>query len=146
LRFLGGLYRQGIKRDFDAAAVHPYSETMQEFSYQMKRYRRVMRRHGDGHTPLLITEMGWGSARPNGHLNMGLRGQKRMLRISFRRTLHNRKRWRIGRVIWFEWRDPPPDTPHHGGCSFCLSSGLFRHALKPKPAWDAYRHFTGALP
>jgi hypothetical protein len=145
LRFLDDLYKHGIKRDFDAAAVHPYSETMRMFSYQMTRYRSVMRRHGDGHTPLWITEMGWGSARPDGHLNMGLRGQKRMLRNSFRRTLHNRRRWHIGRVIWFEWRDPPPDTPNHGGCSFCLSSGLFSQAMKPKPAWKAFQRFTGAL-
>jgi hypothetical protein len=146
LRFFDDLYEQGIKRDFDAAAVHPYSETMEEFTYQMNTYRTIMKRHGDGRTPLWITEMGWGSEPPDGHLNMGLRGQKRMLRISFRRTLRNRKRWHIGRVIWFEWRDPPPDAPDHGGCSFCLSSGLFWHSLRPKPAWKLYRHFTGALP
>jgi Glycosyl hydrolase catalytic core len=144
LQFLDDLYKQGIKRDFDVAALHPYSESMQTFSFQMNQYRSTMRRYGDGHTPLWITEMGWGSARPDGHLNIGLRGQKRMLRTSFRRILRNRKRWHIGRVIWFEWRDPPPDIPDHGGCSFCLSSGLFRHALKPKPAWSVYRHFTGA--
>jgi len=146
LRFLDDLYKQGIKRDFDVAALHPYSETMREFSYQMNQYRSVMRRYVDGQTPLWITEMGWGSERPDGHLNVGLRGQKRMLRNSFKLILHNRKRWRIGRVIWFEWRDPPRDIPDHGGCSFCLSSGLFRYALKPKPAWGVYQHFTGALP
>jgi len=146
LDFLDDLYKHRIKRDFDAAALHPYAETMQVFSYQMNQYRSIMRRYGDGHTPLWITEMGWGSAPPDGYVNVGLRGQKRMLRNSFTRILRNRKRWRIGRVIWFEWRDPPPDTPDHGGCSFCLSSGLFTQALKPKPAWKAYQHFTGALP
>jgi hypothetical protein len=128
-----------VKGDFDIAAIHPYAPTLFYLRYAFNHFRKVMKRHGDGHTPLWVTEMGWGSAHPDGNMNKGLHGQKRMLKKSFRLILHNRRKWHVGELTWFQWRDPPKSA---GGCSFCTSSGLFRHNEDPKPSYRAYKRFA----
>ena len=64
--FLDKLYAvPGIKQDFDAAAVHPYSATIGQFKSVLHRVRLVMSDHHDSQTPLWLTELGWGSATPS---------------------------------------------------------------------------------
>ena len=99
-----------------------------------------MRRHRDKKTPLWVTEIGWGSHHPDRFgLNKGVKGQKRMLRRSFRLIVQHRRAWHVSRLIWFDFRDPPSNR---GGCSFCTSAGLLKHSGKPKPAWRAFKRFT----
>ena len=70
-----------------------------------------MTNHGDGATPLWLTEFGWGSAPPDRFgINKGLAGQAQMLSVSFRMILSNRSAWNLQRLFWFLWRDPPPDS------------------------------------
>ena len=141
--FLNKVYRvRGAKRDFDAAALHPYAASKGEFKSAVRRTRRVMKRRRDARTPLWLTEVGWGSARHTRRfpLNKGLRGQKRMLQKTFSLVLHKRRAWRIQRVFWFDWRDPARGTGSY--CSFCPSAGLLRHNHEPKPAYRAFRRFT----
>lgn len=140
--YLTKLYRHhGFKNLFDAVAIHPYAGDVRHVFVQLKIMRRVMRKHGDGRASLWITELGWGSAPPaeNQPINKGPRGQKRYLRFIFPLIRQYHKRWHIRHVFWYRWRDPPPGTP---GCTFCSSSGLFRHDQKPKPAWKAFKHIT----
>jgi hypothetical protein len=107
---------------------------------QIKRMRRVMGAHHDGHTPIWITELGWGSDPPDRFgINAGTRGQRRMLKRTFPRLIRGRHRWRLRHVFWFDWRDPPPGT---GRCSFCDSSGLFWHDHRPKPAWRIFKRIV----
>jgi hypothetical protein len=102
--------------------------------------RAVMRRHRDKKTPVWVTEIGWGSHQPDRFgLNKGVKGQKKMLRKSYRRIVGHRRVWHVSRLIWFDLRDPPSDR---GGCSFCTSAGLLKHGGKPKPAWRAFKRFT----
>jgi hypothetical protein len=139
--FLNRFYRaRGIKSSFDAVAVNPYASQVSQVGRKVRRIRRVMKRHGDGKTPLWITEIGWGSHQPDRFgLNKGVRGQKRMLRRSFRLVVRHRRAWHVRRLIWFEFRDP---SSSRGGCSFCTSAGLLKHNGKPKPAWRAFKRFT----
>jgi hypothetical protein len=141
-RYLDRLYRQpGIKRDFDAVALNPYSPDVRHVMTQIKRTRRVMTGHGDADAPVWITELGWGSDDPDKFgINRGIQGQKRMLRRTFLQLARTRHRWNLRHVLWFDWRDPPP---HARGCSFCNSSGLFRHGGAPKPAWRAFLRVAG---
>ena len=142
--FLNRLYRvKRIKRDFDAVALHPYAATIGQFRTEVGRLRRVMKQHRDGRTPLWLTEVGWGSARPTRRfpLNKGPRGQKRMLRRSFSLVLHKRRPWHIGRLFWFSWRDPAHGAGRY--CSFCPSAGLLRHNHERKPAYHVFRRFAG---
>jgi hypothetical protein len=143
--FLDHLYRvDGIKNSFDAAAVHPYAATIGQFRSEIVHVRSVMRRHHDAATPLWLTELGWGSAHPTHRwpLNKGSRGQSRMLARSFGLVLRHRTSWRIGRLFWFDWRDPRNGRGHY--CSFCDSAGLLQHNHRPKPAYGAYRRFAQA--
>jgi hypothetical protein len=141
-KFLNKLYgRHGFKRDFDAVALHPYARNIDQLKLEINKVRRVMRKHGDGRGPLWLTELGWGSKPPDRFgLNKGLRGQKRMLSRSFGLIRHHRARWRVQRLFWFDWRDPPKGQPQP--CSFCSSAGLLEHNRHPKPAWRAYRRFA----
>lgn len=141
-RYLRRLYEVGgSKRRFDAVALHPYSPDARHVFAQIKRVRHVMRRHNDGAAPLWITELGWGSHAPDGSgINQGRRGQSRLLRKTFTRLKHERKRWHLKGAYWFSWRDPSRSSVI---CSFCGSSGLFRFNERPKPSWHAFRKVTG---
>jgi hypothetical protein len=141
--FLHRLYRvNGIKRKFDAAALHPYAATIGQFRFELRRIRQVMKSHHDKRTALWLTEVGWGSARHTRRfpLNKGRQGQKRMLKKSFRLVRNHRRSWRIKRVFWFHWRDPARGQGAY--CSFCPSAGLLRHSHRPKPAYRAFKRFT----
>jgi hypothetical protein len=140
IKFLSRLYRiKGIKHAFDIAATHPYAENLRQLHRALSRTRRVMRRHHDGKTKLWITELGYGSARFNHHLNFGRKGQARMLRRTFRVIKHNRRHWRVRGVVWYDWRDPAQKNPD---CSFCSSAGLLHSNFRPKPAYRAFRHIA----
>jgi hypothetical protein len=83
--FLAALYRvPGIKGKFDAAAIHPYSSTLEGLRQQLALFRRVIRNNGDTATPIWITELGWGSAAPDRFgINQGLAGQARLQSNAF---------------------------------------------------------------
>lgn len=140
-KFYGRLYKKkGIKHDFDVAALHPYGPFLPDVVHWIKKTRKVMRKHGDKHKPLWLTELAWGSDHPNRYgFTKGPKGQKRMLQRSFKEIYHHRHKWDIRRLFWFELRDPKSGNPH---CSFCGSAGLLKHSGKKKPAWKAFKHFT----
>jgi Glycosyl hydrolase catalytic core len=143
-KFLDGLYGvNGIKKDFDAVALHPYSPNLRQLKQELMRVRRVMSKHGDRKAPLWITELGWGSSHKGGELNVGVAGQKRMLTKSFKLLTKLRHKRHLQRVFWFDWRDPaPPTQAHPAVCKVCPYAGLLKHNHKPKPAWHAYKRFT----
>ena len=141
--FLDRLYNvRRIKKHFDAVALHPYAATIGQFGFELRRIRGVMRRNRDRNTALWLTEVGWGSAQGTRRfpLNKGRQGQKRMLRRSFKLVLRKRRAWRIQRLFWFDWRDPPRGADSN--CSFCGSAGLLQHNRRPKPAYRAFRSFA----
>ena len=102
-----------------------------------------MERHGDGATPLWLTEFGWGSAPPDRFgINQGPAGQAKLLRGSFELALRNRAAWNVQRLYWFLWRDPAPNSRFAHRCSFCGSAGLLRHDRTAKAAFNGYIHFS----
>ncbi len=61
-KFLDSLYRvSGARKDFDAAALHPYARSLDQLDEQAEQFRAVMKSHGDRETPLWLTELAWGS-------------------------------------------------------------------------------------
>jgi hypothetical protein len=139
--FLERVYRQpGARHAFDVTALHPYARNVRQMLGEVKRFRKVMSKHGDRRKGLWITEVGWGSAHKTRFgLTKGKRGQARILKRSFRALKRKRHQWQITRVLWFNFRDPKGGTR---GCSFCSSAGLLRNNSRPKPAWRAFRSFT----
>ncbi len=142
--FLDRLYRvPGVKDEFDVAALHPYASTAWDLGQEVKHFHAVMSEHGDGNTPLWLTEFGWGSAPPDRFgINQGPAGQAHRLRDSFNLILRNRADWNVQRLFWFLWRDPAPDSSFAKRCSFCGSAGLLRHDRSAKGAYTAYTRFS----
>jgi hypothetical protein len=138
--FLNSLYGvSSIKAYFDATALHPYAPTLDKVRTAIENFRAVMTSHGDGSTPLWITELAWGSAPDNGALNKGLTGQAQMLTDSFRMILNNRSAWNVQRLFWYHLRDPVDSI---ASCTFCDTAGLIKPDDTKKPAYSAYRGFS----
>jgi Glycosyl hydrolase catalytic core len=139
--FLRDLYAvTGIKGRFDATALHPYGPTIDGVRKDIQRFRAVMGNHGDGATPLWISELAWGSAPPDDFgINKGIDGQARMLRRAYNLILDHRRAWRVDRLFWYHWRDPHNPV---ASCSFCGSAGLVWPGHGLKPAHGAFIDFT----
>ncbi|MGH2964551.1 MAG: Ig-like domain-containing protein [Solirubrobacterales bacterium] len=140
-QFLYGLYSlPGVRRYFDAAALHPYARNLAVYKRQIQRFRAVMKNHGDSATPLWITEIAWGSAPPDHYgINKGPAGQAQLLRRAFDLILSHRAAWNVQRVFWYHWRDP---RRSQATCSFCASAGLVNANHVPKPAYSAFTRFS----
>ena len=139
--FLDRVYRAGnVKPYFDGVGLHPYVADAKAMGAQLRNLRRIMRYHHDGHTPIYITELGWGSASGPSRWQRGLYGQAHQLSKSFEMISVNRQRWNIGGVWWFTWSD------EGGTCIFCGSAGLLTDQRKAKPAWYRFNAWTGGDP
>lgn len=123
------LRRKAAARAADAIAIHPYTGTVAEVKRQIKLTRRVLDKAKRRRTPIWITEIGWGegsgSANP---LIVPAAKQRRNLRGTFRMTLKERRRARIAKVIWYQWRDGPDAV-----CGWCNTSGLLNEDGTAKP-------------
>jgi hypothetical protein len=139
--YLNRFYGAGnVKPYFDGVGLHPYVADAKAMGAQLKNLRRIMRAHHDGHTPIYITELGWGSASGPTRWQRGLYGQADELSKSFQMISDNRQRWNIGGVWWFTWTD------EGGTCVFCSSAGLLTEDRKAKPAWYRFNAWTGGDP
>jgi len=106
--------------------------------------RQTMAANGQGPKPLWITETGWGSDpvnAANGGYTKGMTGQRKILIQAFNALEQKRSVWRIGKVLWWNFRDPAGGKSSN--CSFCTSAGLLTNDFKPKPSWSAFLNFTG---
>jgi hypothetical protein len=130
----------GVRRDFDFAALHPYSATIPELDYQLQKVRAAMVAGGAGRKPLLVTEFGVASHGdyPSAFVE-GEEGQARFLRDAYERLLAMRHRWRIAGAYWYTWQDEARADPH---CGFCQGAGLLRLNGTAKPAWFAYQRLA----
>jgi hypothetical protein len=139
--FLDGLYAERpIKKFFDGIALHPYVADAGAMRAMIINLRRVMRLHHDRRTPLLVTELGWGSDSFESRWERGLDGQARELSESMGMLTVNRRAWRIGGVWWFSWLD------HADSCQFCDSAGLLTQDREAKPSWYLFNAWTGGDP
>jgi hypothetical protein len=141
--YLDSLYDiEGFEGWFDAVAMHPYAETIDEIEVQVDRILEVTEKAGDDEARIWVTELGWGSAEPSpdAPLVKGTTGQRELLADSFELLRANREAWRLEGVIWYQWQDLPEAFK---GCVFCATSGLFDQDGEPKPSWEAFVQFTG---
>jgi polysaccharide biosynthesis protein PslG len=137
--FLDRVYGAGrVKPYFDGVALHPYVADARAMTPELRTMRRVMRRHGDGRTPIYLTELGWGSDSYETRWERGLQGQARELNEAFSILAAHRRSWRIGGVWWFSWADDPG-----AHCQFCDSSGLLTAKREAKPSWYRFNAWTG---
>ena len=138
--YLRELYARGLSYAFDGVAIHPYAGHVSGVRHQVKRMTNVIDESGDD-ASVWITELGWASGGKQTPLNRGPTGQAHQLTEAFRWFTAVRKRLDIRLVAWFAWRDVPAAESR---CKWCARSGLFRSgSLVAKPAWKAFRRFTG---
>jgi hypothetical protein len=136
--FLSRLYRaRKVKPYFDGVALHPYVARARAMGAQIENLRRIMRLHGDGSTPIYVTELGWGSRSGPTRWERGIYGQAQQLSRAFAMLSANRLRWRVGGVWWFTWTD------EGGSCQFCHSAGLLTEKRRAKPSWYRFNAWTG---
>ncbi len=145
--FLDALYKQvkvpNVARYFDAAALHPYADTIAHVQSQVTQIRQVMKKHGDGATPLWISEIAWGSAPPDSRgINKGPAGQAKMLTDAYNLFLGHRAAWNIANVFWYHWRDPKHSQ---ASCTFCSSAALLNFNRTKKPAYTAFKNFAADI-
>ncbi|HMI81255.1 MAG TPA: hypothetical protein VK480_05660 [Solirubrobacterales bacterium] len=139
--FLSRLYRaRRVKPYFDGVALHPYVAEARAMGAQLQNLRRIMRVHHDGHTPLYVTELGWGSEDGPTRWQRGLYGQAEQLDRALAMLSANRERWGVRGVWWFTWSD------EGGSCVFCHSAGLLTTKREAKPAWYRFNEWTGGDP
>jgi hypothetical protein len=147
-RFLPQLYRAGARRLFDAVAVHGYARRPRGALGVVRRARSIMRRHGDRRKPVWVTEMGWATGGPvsrrTSAFKTTLTGQASRVTKTMRAFAKARKRYRIGMVVWFSWRDRLPVGGERDWWG--LHTGLFDVAGNPKPGWLALVAQTGGHP
>ncbi len=142
--FLSRLYAvRGIKRYFDAVALHPYAFHVDDLEELTEEMREVVVDNHDAATGLYITEMGWGSQNDPQVVafEQGIQGQARELRKSYRFLIAMRHKLNLKGTYWYSWKD----NPEYTACSFCDSVGLFRAGPKfrAKPSWRAFIAVTG---
>jgi hypothetical protein len=138
--FMHRLYEvTGIRGSFEEVAVHPYASTVKALDASSIRCERRC-----AATAILTQESGspsWAGCSKDGEhrLRKGLEGQARLLRSAFELVKDKRARWNLTGVSWFALRD----TASTYACEFCTDSGLLDLGAAPKPAWEAFKAFSG---
>lgn len=134
-------YAAGAKGYFDAAAIHPFSTSVDNVLRILRYARATMRRNGDAAKPLVVSEVSWPSAKGKTRQQYGFevteKGQAARIRQVLPRLAAKRKAWRIASVFWSSWMSYDRDKTY----SFDYA-GLrrFRHGkVTPKPAFAAFR-------
>jgi GH35 family endo-1,4-beta-xylanase len=143
-KFIKRLYgTPDVKGAFDGIALHPYSPDLKGIKKQIKKMRKALKQKKDKGKKLWLTEIGWGSKKggTTSRLGVGKKKQAKLVKKSFKLLLKQRRKSKIGGVLYYTWRDlPRGESP----CDWCTSAGLFNASgSKAKPAWKQYVKFTG---
>lgn len=138
--------KHGIGRWFDIAALHMYTGEPENVLEGARRFRAVMRRHGDGRKPLWLTEFGITASqgrtdapRSQRTLRTTDRGMATYLTRAYRLLAEHRRDddVRLGRAYWYTWA-----SSYERGTGIFSFAGLNSFAdgrLEEKPALTAYR-------
>jgi hypothetical protein len=146
VRYLNAFYRvRGVSNHFDALGIHPYARRPKLVLHWVRVARRIMRRHGDGRTPIWVTEFGWvtgGRRFGQSPLKSTFAQQAARLTRTYQLFEANASRLGIASAIWFSYTDidaPGPDF-------WTDRAGLFQLNGQPKPSWYAFAHVAGGQP
>jgi len=144
--YLNALYRvHGVKSSFDALGIHPYSAKPKGVIHWVRVARRIMRRHGDGATPIWVSEFGWvtgGHRLKSSPVKATLGQQAGKLTRTYSLLERRARSLGIARALWFSYTDH--DSP--GPDFWTDRAGLFTLSGTPKPSWYAYARAAGGTP
>ena len=146
------LYRRGIKRYFDVAALQIFPQTVKRSVKATKFFRDAIRKRGDGRKPIYLTEITWPASKGR---TQGIkyqsqetpRGMAAKLSQMYRAMVTRRRSLGVGKVFWYTW-----SSPYGRGGSIFNYAGLQRFdegGFEPQPALGAYqrsaRRFQGCI-
>jgi polysaccharide biosynthesis protein PslG len=144
------LYKRGIKRYFDVAALQIFPQTVKRAVKATRFFRDAMKKRGDGRKPIYLTEITWPASKGR---TAGIkyqsqetpRGMASKLSGMYSAMVARRRALGLGRVFWYTW-----SSPYGRGGSIFNYAGLQRFdngAFDPQPALAAYqrsaRRFQG---
>ncbi|MEA2368919.1 MAG: polysaccharide biosynthesis protein PslG [Thermoleophilaceae bacterium] len=148
-RILGELYKNGnIKGYFDVAAPQVEAGDWHYLPTVLKRFRKVLNRHGAKKVPIWGTEFGWPASKKKdihpgydrGYMSGYFTTDKGMasrLRNGYTLLAKSklRKKLKLQRLMWFT-----AVSPYRGNFEYDYSGLLRQHgnALSPKPAYSSY--------
>lgn len=138
-KYLPGLYKAKAKPLFDSVAVHPYAPTPKRALLSVLEARRIMNRFKDKKKPIFLTEVGWATAGQKTPLTVSRKKQAKYVTKLYRLMAKNRKRRKIGGVLWYSFKDLP-------GSIWFNNTGLFTAGGAPKPSWNAFARVAGGTP
>jgi hypothetical protein len=137
--YLAGLYRvKGASKTFDGVAPHPYGKSVNKVSSQVDLYLDVIKDAHDKKVGMWVTEIGAGSASGGNPLNVGKKGQAKLLKKLYKYFLKQRRKLNVQQVDWFSWQDATPSI-----CDWCGTSGLLDAGGNAKPAYGAFVKVAG---
>jgi hypothetical protein len=149
------LYRAGARRYFDMVSVHPFTDGGIPVSQSIGRMlaiiqfvRDVMRRHGDGRMPIILTELTWPGARgtiPASRL-LGLestpRGTRQRLAAAYSYLATHMRQTGVVQAYWFVWASDfyfDPTSPQaNQSFQFAGLTRLVNGVLTPEPVLGTY--------
>lgn len=159
---MSALYRAGAKRYFDVVSVHPFTDGSIPVSQSVDRavtivryVRNVMRRHGDGRKPIILTELTWpgavGFVKPSRLLGLETTPRGEMLRLTaaYNYLATHIRQTGVTQAYWFDWastfdrNDPQSDV----GYRFAGLTRFDNGAFFPQPVLRTYArvatHYEG---
>jgi polysaccharide biosynthesis protein PslG len=145
---LESLYAKGnVKGQFDVAALHPYTGSASRVLEAVRRFRAVLRRHGDGRRPVWITELAWpaskGRADPPAGLKSIVTTAKGMAARLTRAYRLLAKTHVVQRAYWYTWASGYRRT--NGIFDFTGLEHFANGRAEPTQALQAYRRVARAI-
>ena len=137
--YLTKLYKvKGASKSFDGVAPHPYGKSINKVTAQVDLYRDVIKKAHDKKVGFWVTEIGAGSASGGNPLNLGEKGQAKLLKKIYKYFLKQRKKLHVQQVDWYSWQDTQQSI-----CAWCSSSGLLSGGGDAKPSLGQFVKLTG---
>jgi hypothetical protein len=145
-KYLKAMYRvPGAADAFDALGIHPYAPRPAGVLRWVQVTRRIMRKNGDGATPIWVSGFGWptaGAGFRTSVVRATLRQQARWLTETYSLFSQNRNSLGIASALWFSYTN----TRRKGPDALTERAGLFRSNGSPKPSWFAFARVAGGTP
>jgi polysaccharide biosynthesis protein PslG len=146
IKYLKAMYRTpGGADSFDVLGVHPYAARPGQVLQLMKVVRGVMRRHGDGGTPMSASAFGWftgGLGIRYTQLHTSRRQQAAKLAKTFSLLAGNASALGISNALWYTFSD----SARRGRDIYLDRAGLFTLKGRAKPSWSAFARVAGGTP
>ena len=150
---LGHLYKVGhIHGYFDIAAVHPYTAAKHGPLTIVEKFREVLKSHGDGKAPIVVTESGLPASKGRSNDPSGFQttdqGMADFLKQTYSDFAKNQtwKQLGVKRIYWYTWASSYKDWIFNYTGLLRYRREQHKDLLVAKPALGMYRQLATGKP